>query len=202
MNNRIVYISWGPEALDSKNLTVNGDWYLSGPYLPIEYARITKNGSLKAVATTDYGTMAPTFIVMSEFDTIQTAVIELFEYRMNRKADKVEKQFLWPDKFNKIVNWTERNDVSKPKSKIHRLIRQWLRNVKQYDTAVWYAQKPNFQKKTGMQFHRTNVVKYFEGLPADDRQRALLHLRNMPAEVRTDLADYILKELGHSYLAV
>ena len=46
---RIAVLGWGSLLRRSRELSIRGDWQSDGPWLPIEFARISKGGHLTLV---------------------------------------------------------------------------------------------------------------------------------------------------------
>ena len=77
---KIAILGWGSLIWQPKELkfVANIGWKENGPVLPIEFARISKDGRLTLVITAN-GTEVPTLYSVSSIDTIDLAVLNLKE---------------------------------------------------------------------------------------------------------------------------
>ena len=75
---KIAILGWGSLIWLPKDLKfdTNSGWKENGPVLPIEFARISKDGRLTLVITPN-GTDVPTLYAVSSFDSLDLAVLNL-----------------------------------------------------------------------------------------------------------------------------
>ena len=73
---KIAILGWGSLIWLPKDLKfdTNSGWKENGPVLPIEFARISKDGRLTLVITPN-GTEVPTLYAVSSFDSLNLAVL-------------------------------------------------------------------------------------------------------------------------------
>ena len=74
----IAIIGWGSLIWDPRSLNYNKEigWVKNGPFLPLEFARISKDGRLTLIITTE-GTEVQTLYTVSNHETIEEAVLNL-----------------------------------------------------------------------------------------------------------------------------
>ena len=70
-------LAWGSLIWDKRKLQIIGDWYKGGPFLPIEFSRISKDGRLTLVITEEYGTEIETYWAISRYTTLDDAIKDL-----------------------------------------------------------------------------------------------------------------------------
>src|SRR5690606_39146691 len=75
---KIAILGWGSLVWQPKELKYDKSfgWEKDGPVLPIEFARISKDGRLTLVITVN-GTKVPTLYTLSEYTTIDEAVLDI-----------------------------------------------------------------------------------------------------------------------------
>src|SRR5690554_8147720 len=96
---KIAILGWGSLIWQPKELNYNKEfgWKNDGPYLPIEFARISNNGRLTLVITPN-GTEVQTLYTLSNYKTIEEAILDLAVRKVTAKKaivpnDKEKKEF-------------------------------------------------------------------------------------------------------------
>ena len=75
---KIAILAWGSLIWQPKDLLFDTEfgWKEDGPILPIEFARISKDGRLTLVITQN-GTLVPTLYTLSKYETLDEAMLNL-----------------------------------------------------------------------------------------------------------------------------
>lgn len=169
---KIAILGWGSLIWDSQNLNFNTqiDWQSNGPILPIEFARISNNGRLTLVITSN-GTNVETLYAISNFNNIEAAIINLSEregspksrigYYINSKNEFSPTEFGFKDN---ILEWIQSTDI---------------------DAVIWTNLTENWSEKT------TDRIEYLNNLDHDKKTIAKIYIVNAPKQIRTDLRNQI-----------
>lgn len=173
---KIAILGWGSLIWQPKELNYNKefDWKDDGPSLPIEFARISKNGRLTLVITPN-GTEVQTFYTLSNYKTIEEAVLDLaVREGTGRKSigsyDKSKKEF-------SDVNFQFKDNIT-----------EWIDQT-DFDAVIWTNLKENWQKKT------RDRIEYLKSLKGATRTLAEEYIRKTPEQIRTNLRQEIVNQL-------
>ena len=76
---KIAILGWGSLLWQPKNLQFDKEtgWSANGPFLPIEFARISKDGRLTLVITPKETKEVKTYFAISSYETVEEAVLNL-----------------------------------------------------------------------------------------------------------------------------
>ena len=184
---KIAILGWGSLIWQPKELKFdeNIGWKENGPVLPIEFARISKDGRLTLVITPN-GTEVPTLYSVSSFDTIDLAVLNLaVREGSGRKSigyyNKTKDEFSpieFPYKDN-IKNWIQTSD---------------------FDAVIW----TNLPEKWDITENKAVIktidpndrINYLQNLKGSESALAEEYIRNTPKQIATKYRTQILKTLG------
>jgi hypothetical protein len=134
----VAVIAWGSLIWCPGDLRVRTRWWPDGPTLPIEFARISKDGRLTLVilpGSEDQGT----YWAMSDFASFDEARRDLSEREGTKISDI---HFSVKDQGNE----------SKPSSDIGHRVRTWLAEREGLRAAVWTGLPNNWTEKRGQEF--------------------------------------------------
>lgn len=182
---KIAIIGWGSLIWQPKDLKFDNNigWKENGPVLPIEFARISKDGRLTLVITSR-GTEVPTLYSVSSFDTIDLAVLNLaVREGSGRKSigyfNKTKDEFSpidFPFKSN-IRNWIQTTD---------------------FDAVIWtnLPEKWILNEENKKEFDSNGRIKYLQSLKGNQSAVAEEYIRNTPKQIATTYRKQIIETLG------
>jgi hypothetical protein len=175
---RIAIIGWGSLIWCPGNLRIRTRWRSDGPTLPIEFARISRDGRLTLVIH-DGAEPQQTYWALSAFDDLEAAKRNLKE---RERANSKDIHYFTLD---------GRSPNSVP-PKISQRIQAWLVGRKDVDAAVWTGLSTNWPDKRNQEvFTVDDALEYVRGLLSEgDRLRDLCdrvqdYVCNTPAQIQT-----------------
>lgn len=173
----IAVVGWGSLIWCPGSLRIKTRWRRDGPRLPIEFARISKDGRLTLIihpASEDQ----TTYWALSEFTTLGQARRNLSERENARFSD---------------IHFLLRNGQAAATSlpEVIERMRNWLAQHTELHTVIWTGLSSNWTKKRGRDFTSEDAVRYLVELQAARDQattiydRAREYVRNTPPNIQT-----------------
>ena len=147
---RIAALAWGSLIWDFRDLEVRGEWREDGPLLPIEFARISRDGRLTLVIKEDSTPIRVLWNIM-DFNSLEEARENL---RVREGADRL-KAIGYLDLIH--VNHLSRIDDIVP------VIKEWATR-KNMDAVIWTDLEVNFQDKIGKTLNIEHIINYLKNL--------------------------------------
>ena len=179
---KIAYIGWGSLIWNQGSLKLRGTWQKDGPFLPVEFARVSQDGRL-------------TLVLCRNAPSVQT----LWSYAAEENLNVAIKELSLREGTNtkKIGYLSLRNGKSRCRviEELVFVMDKWLR-VKGLDAAVWTDLPANFAERTGMAFTTENVIAYLQSLEGKSLDAARTYIVNAPESINTPLKRAIEEELG------
>jgi hypothetical protein len=182
---KIAVIAWGSLIWDPRELQVVGAFKPNGPILPLEFARISKDGRLTLAFTKKYGTPCKTYSARSKFNAIGDAVDNLYLRETGKPLNMAEFSKN-NNKYPEAVSWYIRGSKC-PNEAQYKTMKAWLeqRNMSDYDAVIWTSLKMKFYDKAKTTFSPKNAIRYLRKLTPEERARAIEYIDNAPPEIRT-----------------
>ena len=185
---KIAVLGWGSLIWQPKDLKFDANigWKENGPVLPIEFARISKDGRLTLVIT-PYGTEVPTLYSISSFDNLDLAVLNLAvregSGRMSIGSYNKSKDEFSPIDFSfkeNIKNWIQTTD---------------------FDAVIWTNLPENWkirneEKVVVKTIDPKDRINYLQNLKGAESALAEEYIRNAPKQIATKYRNQIIKTLG------
>lgn len=184
---KIAILAWGSLLWQPKDLHFNEEigWSENGPFLPIEFARISKDGRLTLVITQN-GTEVKTYFAISNYDNLEEAVLNLAVRESSGRGqigsyDKSESTFSQEVFFkNNILEWINSTDI---------------------DAVIWtnLGEKWNFKDdNSGLSgtIIPNERIDYLQSLKGNKSALAEEYIRRTPLQIQTHWRNLIDKELG------
>ena len=173
----IAIVGWGSLIWCPGSLRIKTPWRLDGPRLPIEFARISRDGRLTLVihpGTEDQRTCW----ALSELEELSDARDNVQEREGAKLGD---------------IHYLDRSgDVAEGvPPEVARTISEWLDAHRDVRAAIWTGLPSNWREKRGREFSAADAIRYLEELEvaADRRKvtydRAREYVRNAPPGVET-----------------
>ncbi len=179
---KIVFLGWGSLIWDPRDLQIRGKWHEDGPCLPVELARISKNGRLTLVLYPNVDRVKVRW-AYAEVNSLDKAV-ENFCQREGTKQRLIG--------FDSIKENKSRCQVV---PEILNEIRDWA-TKKKLDAVVWTDLPSNFKKKIGKELNENNAIEYLKSLQGKSQQEAIEYIEKAPLQIMTKMRRIIKKELG------
>lgn len=179
---KIAVLGWGSLIWDKKSLIVQDeDWAIDGPKLPIEFARISKDGRLTLVIHPDSQAVQVLWNIMAYTDL--TSAKENLKFREGSQLSGIG--------FVDLTNESNQNGDEG----ICKTIREWAYS-KDLDAVIWTNLGANFQEKTGLDFAPENVLNYLKNLKEESKRITKEYIVKAPKQIRTEMRLYFEKNLG------
>lgn len=174
---KIAILGWGSLIWQSKELKFNQKfgWKRDGVKLPIEFARISKNGRLTLVITPN-GTEVQTLYALSDYRTIDEAILDL---AIREGSGKKSIGF-----YNKIEN-----KFSDESFQFQNQIKDWI-ETKEFDAVIWTNLEEKWEEKTD------DRIGYLKSLKGETQSLAEEYIRKTPVQINTAFREKIEKELN------
>ncbi|TDD93734.1 hypothetical protein [Flavobacterium cellulosilyticum] len=186
---KIAILGWGSLLWQPKDLQFDKEigWSENGPILPIEFARISKDGRLTLVITKDAKEVkeVKTYFAISNYKTLEEAVLNL-AVREGSCSEQIGSYDKPENTFSKKV-FFEKN------------ILDWISNT-DIDAVIWTNLGENWKiKNEDGEVIDTIVpnerVDYLKKLKNHKRALAEEYIRRTPTQIDTYYRRYIEKEL-------
>lgn len=184
MTGKIVFLGWGSLVWDPRELRTNGCWKKDGPYLPIEFAKISRDKRLTLVLYPNTAKEAQTLWAFASCNSLKDAIRNL---ACRERTDSANIGFI------DVVGGKSKSNFKELVPKI----KSWALN-KQLDAVIWTDLKSDFEEKTKQYLNPENVVKYLRGLDSQDFHNAEKYVRNAPLQIRTSIRSVLEEKFGWS----
>ena len=170
---------WKPENLA---YDIESKWSPDGPFLPIEYSRISVDGRLTLVIS-DVVNEVKTLFAISNFDTLDQAILNL----AIRKGSNTSTIGFFIKNSSQISpnNFKYRNNIE-----------NWLKQNDNVDALIWTNLPENWKSKTTYQ----DRVEYLLSLTENTNMKAEEYIRKTPKQINTVLRSEIEKRLNWKFL--
>ncbi len=182
---RIAVLGWGSLIWDPRKLRISGDWFDDGPFLPVEFARVSQDGRLTLVLFPDAERVQVPWINAGT-DNLEVA-IENLRQREGTTTERIGFVDLVGDRRKCAVIPNLAGDIE-----------EWARD-KDIGAVVWTDLHPYFEEPPGTEFTEENVVRYLENLSDDAGRSAEEYVRKAPPQIKTRIRLVIEKRLGWTH---
>jgi hypothetical protein len=183
----IAILGWGSLIWNPCDLSIDGEWLLGGPTLPIEFARISSDERLTLVIDEVNGTDVPTRYVRSGCDNLSDAIGNLRRREGNPLKERIG--------YVNVASGAERAWSRQQHPTACDRIKAWAQ-IHKWDAVVWTALTSNFPERLGEPYSAQAALRYFNGLEAEAKARAVAYLSNAPPEVDTPFRRLALVAAG------
>lgn len=176
---KIAVIAWGSLVWDPRELLIHGNFKPKGPTLPLEFARISKDGRLTLAISKRHGILCRSYSATSKYFNLNDALLNLYF----RETGAIVKKH-WDDQ--EVVAYYVRGKKI-PNQAQYKIMADWLNrpNNHDYDAVIWTSLKMKFYEKTKVIFSPKSAIKYLMKLEPEAKSRALEYIDNAPPEIRT-----------------
>jgi len=180
---KIAILGWGSLLWDPRDLKLATPFELTGPNLPIEFCRVTKNQRLTLIIDETFGTLCPTYAATSGCDELDEAIENLrLREGMSSAADVG---------FVEIATQQRSPAATERHPHAVETIADWVLHSG-YDAAIWTALDSFFESRTKEPFSVNAAMRFLIDLEQRDPEafaRALDYIRRAPAATQTPVRD-------------
>lgn len=170
---KLAILGWGSLIWDPANLHIRGRWQADGPFLPIEFARISDDGRLTLVLY--LGTEpVQTLWALSAYEDLNQAKENL------RERERTSLEIIG------FISIPKNDSNCRAVPQVIDFIRQWA-VAKGLDAVIWTDLQANFKDKTKKELNAENVTAYLSSLTGASREKAIKYIRIAPSQVETKL---------------
>ena len=181
---KIAILGWGSLIWKPENLAYNIEfnWSSDGPFLPIEYSRISSDGRLTLVIS-DEGNEVKTLFAISTFETLDQAILNL----AIREGSNISTIGFYINSSNQISpnNFNQKNNI-----------KNWLEQNNSIDAVIWTNLPENWKAKTKF----LNRIEYLASLDNKASKSAEEYIRKTPKQINTQLRSEIEERLDWKIL--
>jgi len=180
-------IAWGSLVWNPGGLAIESEWHKDGPFLPIEFARISSDGRLTLVLLPGAANIQ-TCWALSSMQEIEDAVANLNEREGCHGRDCVG---IWSVELKR--------SVSKHPGVLD-VVARWgaYRGLK---AAIWTDLGSNLEKRTGNPLTLPGALAYLKSLDEDQNQRAAEYIIKAPPQTTTTFRPQLEAWAGKVYSA-
>jgi hypothetical protein len=179
-------LGWGSLIWKPEGLPVRRYWFADGPFLPIEFARQSKDDRITLV-----------IVAGKSFPLVRSlwAVMSLTDLNLARESLR-QREGISKDNIDSHIGiW--RNDQANAENEIHNRVGSWAKQVG-IDAVIWTNLPPKFQGHDGQIPTREEVVSHLSQLEGAKRDNAEQYIRMTPRQIDTDYRQYIESKLNWS----
>ena len=176
----IAVVGWGSVVWNPGSLDLASRWHKDGPELPIEFARLSGNGTVTLVVTHTWGTPVRTYWAKSRKTCMDSARLDL------------QARERTPDIAN-IGGVTASGEIFGRArfEQVGQMIHLWLLD-RSIQGAVWTG----LREKGVEQLTDADRNEWVEGLPPDADSHIEMYVRRAPLQVRTPVRAWLTEKFG------
>jgi len=194
-------LGWGSLIWNPGGLRIQGDWQADGPHMPIEFARVSKDGRLTLVicdASDHPGVVeVPTLWARSSHTEVgaarsdlkareQTPTMASIGFLSTRRDDDRSSNVLTQGQLEDMLGWARQKGLGA-------LVWTDLRSN-------WNRPPEKFGHKVSQPFNADNVISYLRSLEGRTLCEAEEYIRFAPQQVDTPIRRRIEQEFGWHFL--
>ncbi len=173
----IAVLGWGSLIWSPRELKITGEWHPDGPFLPVEFARVSQNERLTLVL---YPGAKPVQVLwaLSACSSLEEAVADLAS-REGTSRHRIG--------YLSIYNGLYRCDAA---PEALETIKSWT-DSRDFDAVIWTDLPSNFATKTKMPLSPDNAVTYLRALKKDAYEKAQEYMVRAPKQVSTQVRKHV-----------
>lgn len=184
---KIACLGWGSLVWDPRELPVQEKWFEDGPFLPIEFARQSKDGRLNLVIVPNYETKVRSLWALFSVNSVSEAQEALGKREGITKKENIK---------DYIAVWTNGTDKESDSSDIA----MWAQNLG-LEAVLWTALLPKFDNRNSRVPTIGEAIAYLRDLPHEQRRNAERYIRMTPRQVDTPYRRRFEVEFGWTPLS-
>jgi hypothetical protein len=165
----IACLGWGSLCWDPRSLPIAGDWNQDGPYLPVEFSRVSSDGRITLVLTEGAIPVQVLWVPLA-VDSLEQAITALAEREGVKRLNAI----------GRVVTTAAARDE-------HAVVQSWAIS-RGISGVVWTALKPGLDKSSrGIIPSLDQLREQIERLSPEARAVALDYVVRAPLQVETRL---------------
>jgi hypothetical protein len=190
---KVAILGWGSLIWNPKDLATEGDWQPDGPYLPIEFARISgKNEDRLTLVCMEGVQPIRTYWIKSSKARLDEAR-ENLRVREGKGLDLTDMGYITHDECSWFVPFCQ---IGEP-------LREWLALKKELDAVIWTGLASNFLERTRKNFSVDQGIAWLRELVNQRKHaKAEEYIRKAPPQTNTRLREQCRVSLGWTDLDV
>ncbi|MCU0121716.1 hypothetical protein N8H74_25940 [Pseudomonas sp. B2M1-30] len=165
---RIACLGWGSLIWEPKGFPIQGQWFMDGPLIPVEFARQSHNGRITLVLIESESFVHSLWALMQSEDL--ASAIEALACREGILGKNVERH---------VCRWS----VGQPSPRLIPHLSEWA-DAHDIDQVIWTGLPPKFNGKE-VTPSAEQVVEYLERLTGELREIAEQYVRLAPRQIDT-----------------
>jgi hypothetical protein len=177
----IVCLGWGSLVWDPRNLPLASEWYVDGPFLPIEFARQSQDGRITLVLATGAQLVRSLWCYL-EVDSLEEARRRLAE-REGISERNVKVSIGW---------WSGTGGAH---GECADIIGRWGDRIGA-NSVVWTNLRCRFDGQRDQVPTEEELIAHLRGLDGETLERAETYVRRTPQQIRTRFRSLIENSLG------
>lgn len=185
---KIACLGWGSLIWRPESLLIRREWFMDGPFLPIEFVRQSKDGRL-------------TLVIYENAKPIRTlwALMATDDLEEAKQSLKVRENILDKNFKSHIAAVTKDEKISN--DIIKTIIQEWAKKM-DLDAVIWTNLPPKFNKKDNDIPNLEEAIKYLKSLDIDinTRKTAEEYIRKAPKQIDTEYRRKFESEFGWSFI--
>lgn len=184
---KIAILGWGSLIWQPKELKYKKGfgWNKNGPFLPIEFSRISNNGRLTLVIDKN-AAKVQTLYAISAYQNLDKVILDLV-----KREETSKERIGW-------YNKTEDNFFSED-FEFKDNIKEWISHT-DYDAVVWTNLGKRFKDKIKKEHNLENVIEYLEQLTGNTKVIAEEYIRKAPQQIKTAVRKEIEEKLVWTFI--
>jgi len=180
---QIAILGWGSLYWNLGALATDGNWQSDGPWLPIEFARLSSQHRLTLVLFANAG-LIRTYWIKSARTELNAACENLGQRESCKQAD---------------IGFLTQNGASHihPLPGLEQRIREWLVGKPHLEAVIWTDLRSNFRKRRNREFSTQDALDYLQELIVQGEHAAAeQYIRRAPPQTDTCLRRRARELLG------
>lgn len=177
----IACLGWGSLFWNPRHLPVRGTWFADGPFLPIEFARQSKDHRI-------------TLVIVPESPLVRSLWTVLFLTDLDKAREALrEREGIFKKNLDIHIGVYIHGSHS-AKNEIEARIDSWMKPL-MLDAVIWTNLPPKFNGMDNKISTADEVVEYLSTLEYSGRKNAEHYVRMAPRQIDTDYRRYIEAKL-------
>ena len=183
----IACLGWGSLIWRPGDLPIRPPWNDDGPWLPVEFARQSRNTAVSLVLVPNARPVQTLWVALDvpSLEDARYALCQRENPKCTRNARSMEIIGYW-------------SAAARTDDEFSPVIGEWA-TQRNLDGVVWTALKPKWNEERGVVPTIEQVLERLRGLSGEPRDAAERYIRLAPGQVRTSYRERIEAELAWTY---
>lgn len=175
---KIICLGWGSLIWDKRELNVEDRWRADGPFLPIEFARQSRDGRV-------------TLVICDNVKPVQTLWTIFKTTDLNEAIESLRvREGTIPANIHSV-----RKQLTDSGDQIKSTISDWLKQ-KNFDMAVWTGLRPKFGQVDGKKPTVRELTEYLKNLDRPFYELAKEYIQRTPNQIDTEFRSKLLAKMN------